>query len=81
MQLVSTVTSKGQVVIPASIRNKFSIKPNDRVFFDVSGLDIVVKKAASTDDMYGYVKSRRKLTDKQLEKAINQAVEDGMLQG
>lgn len=78
MQLSSTITSKGQVLIPAEIRNRLNIKPFDRVTFDVSGIDMVVKKAATTDEMYGYVKFKKKLTDRQLEKAINKATEDGM---
>jgi AbrB family looped-hinge helix DNA binding protein len=78
MQMTSTVTSKGQVLIPALIRNKLNIKPFDRVIFDISGSKIVAEKASNTDMMYGFVKSKIKLTDKQLDQVINEATEEGM---
>lgn len=78
MQMTSTVTSKGQVVIPAPIRKKLNIKPFDRVIFDVLGPKIVAEKASTTEAMYGFVKSRKRLTDKQLEKVINKAMQEGM---
>lgn len=80
MQLSSTITSKGQVLIPATIRNKLKIKPFDRIIFNISGSKLVAEKAASTDDMCGFVKATKKLTDLQLEKAINKASEDGLSQ-
>ncbi len=78
MQMTSTVTSKGQVVIPAPIRNMLNIKPFDRVIFAVSGLKIVAEKASTTEAMYGFVKSKKKLTNRQLEKAIDKAMQEGM---
>lgn len=78
MQMTSTVTSKGQVVIPALIRNMLNIKPDDRVIFDIFGSRIMVEKASTTEAMYGFVKSKKRLTDKQLEKAIDKAMQEGM---
>lgn len=78
MQMTSTVTSKGQVVIPASIRNKLNIKPFDRVIFAVFGSKLIAEKASTTEEMYGFVKSKKRLTDKQLEKVINKATQEGM---
>lgn len=76
--MTSTVTTKGQVVIPALIRSKLNIKPFDRVVFDVSGSKIVAEKASSTEAMYGFVKTKIRLTDRQLERVINKATEEGM---
>ena len=78
MQMISTVTSKGQVVIPAPIRNMLNIKPDDRVIFDIWGSKIMAEKASTTEEMYGFVKSKKRLTDKQLEKAINTATQESM---
>jgi len=78
MQMTSTVTSKGQVVIPATIRNKLNIKPFDRVSFDVLGERIIAEKASTTEEMYGFVKSKKRLTNKQMEKVINKAMEAEM---
>ena len=78
MQMTSTVTSKGQVVIPAPIRNKLNIKPFDRVNFDIVGQRIIAEKAPTTEAMYGFVKSKKRLTNEQLEKVINKAIGTGM---
>jgi len=80
MQLSSTVTTKGQVLIPAPIRSKLNIKPFDRMVFIVYGSKLLAEKAASTEDMLGIVKTKRVLTDRQLETAIKRAAEDGLSQ-
>lgn len=80
MQMTSTVTSKGQVLIPSAIRDVLNINPFDRVTFSVAGSKIVAEKAATTTDMYGFVKTKHKLTDFQLESAINEATEEELSQ-
>ncbi len=80
MQLFSTITSKGQVLIPATIRNKLNMKPSDRVIFNVTGSKLVAEKATSTDEMYGFIKTGKKLSNRQLENAINRATEEGLSQ-
>ena len=78
MQLVSTVTSKGQVLIPMAIRKKLDVGPFDRIVFSTVESTIVAKKTPTTNEMYGFIKTRKRLTDKQLEGAINEAVEEGL---
>lgn len=78
MQLSSTITSKGQVLIPAAIRIKLKLKPFDRIIFNVSGTKLMAEKAPTTEQMYGFIKTKRKLTDKQLEDAIEKAVVEGV---
>ena len=43
MQKVSTITSKGQVVIPKSIRSLYSLGPNTKVIFEPAGETITIK--------------------------------------
>ncbi len=74
MQGVSTVTTKGQVLIPVNIRELLSIKPADRVVFEHSGTNITIKKAPTIAGMYGYIKSNKRFSDAELEQAIEQAV-------
>lgn len=75
MQLSSTITTKGQVLIPVSIRKSLNIKSQDRLTFKVVGSKILIEKAASTDEMLGFVKSKNRFTDQELEKAIKEASE------
>lgn len=40
--------------------------------------DNYTEKASITEAMYGFVKSKKRLTDKQLEKVIDKAMQEGM---
>jgi AbrB family looped-hinge helix DNA binding protein len=78
MEYSSTLTSKGQVLIPLALRKKLNIKPKDRVIFFASKNGLKIRKAPSVDEMFGFAKSKKKLSDKDLEKAINKATEEGL---
>lgn len=49
----STVTSKGQITLPATLRKEFRIKPSDRVVFAKEGKRIYVEKVDDVDKLFG----------------------------
>lgn len=53
--MLSSVTAKGQVTIPADIRNRFKIQPNDRVDFFVDGERIVIMPVKTLKQLRGVV--------------------------
>lgn len=53
--MLSTVTTKGQVTIPADIRARFHIQPNDRVDFFVDGERIVITPVKGLKQLRGAV--------------------------
>lgn len=55
---VSTVTSKGQVVIPRAVREHYHISPGTRLCFLEQGKDLVVR--AVTDEYIGGLKGSLK---------------------
>lgn len=55
--MLSTVTTKGQVTIPAEIRTRFHIQPNDRVDFYVDGEHIVITPVRTLKQLRGAVAS------------------------
>lgn len=55
--MLSTVTTKGQVTIPAEIRTRFHIQPNDRVDFFVDGEHIVITPVRTLKQLRGTVAS------------------------
>ncbi len=55
--MLSNVTTKGQVTIPAEIRARFHIKPNDRVDFFVDGEHIVITPVKTLKQLRGAVAS------------------------
>lgn len=55
--MLSNVTTKGQVTIPAEIRTRFHIKPNDRVDFFVDGERIIITPVRTLKQLRGSVET------------------------
>jgi AbrB family looped-hinge helix DNA binding protein len=55
--VLSNVTAKGQVTIPAEIRSRFHIKPNDRVDFFIDGERIIITPVRTLKQLRGSVVS------------------------
>jgi AbrB family looped-hinge helix DNA binding protein len=56
-----TITPKGQVTIPAEIREKMKLKPGDKITYEDSILLRPSKKDMMAD--FGFMKGRRKPAD------------------
>lgn len=53
--MISTITTKGQVTIPVSIRKKYGLCANDRVDFVIEGDKIVLIPVKTLRDFRGSV--------------------------
>jgi len=69
------VTSKGQITLPARLRQELGIKPGDRLDFErmSNGKVEIVAKTRTLADLRGVLKTDLKLTEEQLEDAIQAA--------
>jgi len=68
---ISSVTVKGQVTIPAAIRQQFSLDHGGEVIFSVDGDQIVIKPVhRSVEDAFGLVKSSKTVNLEQMEETI-----------
>lgn len=56
--MLSTVTTKGQVTIPVGIRERFGIRPNDKVDFLVDGDRISLVPVRALKDLRGVVTTK-----------------------
>ena len=71
----TTVTTKGQVTIPAEIRAKLGLKPKDKVQFEVIDDSVVLKKAKSRIERhFGVVPVPGVLDSKQEREAFEEGV-------
>jgi AbrB family looped-hinge helix DNA binding protein len=52
---VSIISAKGQLTLPAQVRKKLRIQPNDRVTVEVVGDAIVVKRAPDFFALKGFL--------------------------
>jgi AbrB family looped-hinge helix DNA binding protein len=69
------VTSKGQITLPAKLRERLGIKPGDRVSFEEDGMQGVrlIARTVTAADLKGILKTNVRLTDEELEEAISSA--------
>jgi AbrB family looped-hinge helix DNA binding protein len=58
MALTSTVSSKGQITVPAQLRDRLGLTPGSRVFFNIeAGADrIVMSKAVTLDERLDHIR-------------------------
>ena len=77
----TTVTTKGQVTIPAEIRARLGIKPRDKVAFELNGDTATLRKAGSRIlAVYGSIKSKGKPKDwRELREEFEQGVADEVM--
>jgi antitoxin PrlF len=52
VQRISKVTSKGQTTLPREVREALSLRPGDRVVYDIEGDAAVIRKLAPLDAGY-----------------------------
>ncbi|MEX0770613.1 MAG: AbrB/MazE/SpoVT family DNA-binding domain-containing protein [Balneolaceae bacterium] len=85
MKKEATVTSKGQITIPAEIRKRFKLQAQDKVRFETKG-DRVILRPVRREDLlavYNSVSAKGKETDihtirEETQKAIGeQAAKEG----
>ena len=74
MNGISTLTQKGQVAIPKSIRDYFHLQPHDKVHFEVKNNNIVARRLSSIEEMRGIIKVNKILFKKEMKKIIREAV-------
>lgn len=56
--MISTVTTKGQITIPVTLRRQYGIHPNDKIDFVAEGDRIVLVPVRSLRDLRGAVAGR-----------------------
>lgn len=76
MQTFATITQKGQVYIPKTIRTKFGLKPYSKVNFEDRDEFIVIKPVKTTDEMLGFVTSAKSYSDAEYKQAVQSALKE-----
>jgi len=74
MDTISTITERGQVVIPVAIRQHLGLKPSDKLFFQLDDGKIIAQPLLSIQQAMGVIKTHKRHTKKEYKKAILKAV-------
>lgn len=66
----SSITTQGQVTLPAKVRKFFGLKPGDKVSFFKEGNEIIVRPTKTFLDLKGTIKVKKHYTDKEMDKSV-----------
>ena len=72
---ITTITKKGQITIPKSIRDKLAIKDNDRLSVRLDGNKAIIEKISSLLEVESSIKAtkdRKKLSWKEIERKTHE---------
>lgn len=76
--MITTMTQKGQVTIPVSIRNKLGITPGQKVSFSLGFGQAIVKPILHWTTLRGSIKSNRRFSQKLLREEEKAAEEQAV---
>jgi AbrB family looped-hinge helix DNA binding protein len=71
---VSTLTTKGQIVIPYQIREILGLMPADKFFFEIENDRIIAQPVPSINDVLGMIKTRKYVSKKKFKQNIAKQV-------
>ena len=74
MNGLSTITQKGQFVIPISLRKALKLSPPRRVSFELKGNAIIMKPALSINEAFGMFKTTKRASQADYDKAVEEGV-------
>jgi len=72
---ITTITKKGQITIPKSIRDKLAINDNDRLSVKLDGNKAIIEKISSLLELESSIKAtkdRKKLSWKEIERKTHE---------
>lgn len=73
MQLTTTVSQKGQVVIPKKIRDEINLGISDLLKVDIRNGNIVLSPIFKTSHVFGMFKTKKPITKAQIKKTYKKA--------
>ena len=56
MPVAATISSKGQVTLPAALRAKLGLEPGSRITFEARGKELIIKADLPVSAYYGMLK-------------------------
>jgi|GEM_PF-1139240 len=74
MSTATSVTSKGQITVPKSIRDKYGFKNRTRIYVEDTKYGPIIKKAPTLNEVLGIVKVKKPISIKDQKDLIKKAI-------
>ena len=74
MQYTTTISHKGQIVVPKEIRDHFNLKSSDRLNISVKDNMIVARPVISTDEVFGMFKTKNYISKKDIKTSFKKHI-------
>lgn len=71
----TTVSQKGQVVIPKQIRDQIGLKAADVLTVSLKEDEVVFKPAVTTNEAFGLFKTKKPITKPDIKQTVQQKVQ------
>ena len=68
----ASLTSKGQITVPARLRKMLGLGPGDRVRFGAEGGRVFLEKEPDVSAIFGVIKARKSATLADMDNAVAQ---------
>jgi antitoxin PrlF len=81
-EIISTITSKGQVTIPSEVRKELGVGTRDKIAFVIENGDVRLRpiKYPTLESVFGSVPALGRPTTDDLDAEIEEAIEDAVAQ-
>ena len=74
--VVVKVLPKGQITLPKKVRKALGIEEGDVLILERKNNKIEIKKAKTIKDFYGFLKGKKSVSGKEIEKAVEEAIKE-----
>ena len=74
MSYISTLTTKGQIVIPYPVREILGLRVADKFFFEIERDRIIIQQIPSVDDAMGMIKTEKYISKKEFKQVVAKQV-------
>ena len=74
MRLVTTISRKGQVVVPKKVREEIGLSTSDLLRVEAKDGKVVMSKVSKTDEVFGMFKARGVITKSDIKSSYRRAV-------
>jgi len=74
--IVVKVLPKGQITLPKKVREELGIEEGDVLILERKKDRVELKKAKTIRDFYGFLKSKKAVNRREIDKAIEEAVKE-----